>query len=91
LVNDPGEKAKVSLIRKLKQHIMNKHAKETSDDAGTLIDHGLELVSNVRQKAAAGLKASHKAVQTHPYHAVGVALGLGVLLGFLISRRSPKD
>ena len=49
-----------------------------------------DLASNVQQKAVAGARATDKAVHDHPYKALGVAVGLGVLLGMLIFRRSSR-
>jgi len=43
--------------------------------------HGLE------QKAAAGAKAADQMIRRHPYESLGVAFGLGVLIGVLINRR----
>lgn len=43
--------------------------------------HGLE------EKAAAGAKAADQLIRRHPYESLGVAFGLGVLLGVLINRR----
>lgn len=39
------------------------------------------------EKAAAGAKATDKLIREHPYQTVGVAFGIGVLLGALINRR----
>lgn len=52
------------------------------------LERGKELACQVREKAAAGVKAADKAVHEHPYQAMGIALGVGVLIGFLVARRS---
>jgi ElaB/YqjD/DUF883 family membrane-anchored ribosome-binding protein len=70
---------------------MNKHTEETAHDIGELVEQGKELAGNIRDKAARGLKATHKAVQEHPYKAIGIALGVGVIIGFLLARRSKED
>jgi ElaB/YqjD/DUF883 family membrane-anchored ribosome-binding protein len=41
-----------------------------------------------RDKATQGIKATDKIVKANPYQAVGVAFGVGALLGILLSRRS---
>jgi len=69
---------------------MNKHTAETPD-IGELVEQGKELAGNVRDKAMRGIKATHKAVHEHPYKAIGIALGVGALIGFLLARRSPKE
>ncbi len=38
-------------------------------------------------KAAASAKAADKVIREHPYQSVGIAFGIGVLLGALINRR----
>ena len=46
---------------------------------------------NLRRKhspAIAGAKATDQVIRDHPYHAIGVALGVGVLIGFLLSHRN---
>ena len=39
------------------------------------------------EKAIQGARAADKVVHEHPYRIAGVALGLGVLLGVLITRK----
>lgn len=41
---------------------------------------------NVRERGQAALEATETYVQTHPWQAVGIAAGVGVLLGMLIRR-----
>ena|ERR1017187_1132302 len=49
-----------------------------------------EIASNVRDKAVAGAKATDEAVHEHPYKAIAIAAGVGVLIGFLIARRGSR-
>jgi ElaB/YqjD/DUF883 family membrane-anchored ribosome-binding protein len=51
------------------------------------LESGKELYGRVRQKAVEGTEAADQAVQEHPYQAIGIALGVGVLIGFLLARR----
>lgn len=41
----------------------------------------------LQAQAAAGLKATEEAIREHPYQAVGIALGVGLILGMLLARR----
>jgi ElaB/YqjD/DUF883 family membrane-anchored ribosome-binding protein len=72
---------------------MNRHhtaahaAEEATNNIGTLVEQSKELIGSVRNKAVAGAKATHKAVNENPYKAIGIALGIGALLGFLIAKR----
>ena len=38
------------------------------------------------EKTVAAAKATDKAVREHPYQAVGIAFGIGILIGVLASR-----
>ncbi len=52
----------------------------------------LEIAKETRRKlearAMAGAKATDRLVREHPYKSVGIALGIGLLIGVLINRRS---
>ncbi len=43
-----------------------------------------------QKKAVAGAKATDKTIRKHPYHAMGIALGVGAVAGLLLSRRGRK-
>ena len=49
-----------------------------------------DVACNVRQRAVAGAKATDEAVHNHPYTALGIAVGLGVLLGMYLIRRGSR-
>jgi ElaB/YqjD/DUF883 family membrane-anchored ribosome-binding protein len=51
------------------------------------LEHGKEIYGRVREKAIEGAKATDQAVHEHPYQAIGIALGVGAILGYLIARR----
>lgn len=55
------------------------------------LENSKEVYGRVREKAIEGAKATDRAVHEHPYQAIGVAVGVGVLLGFLIGRRGSRD
>jgi ElaB/YqjD/DUF883 family membrane-anchored ribosome-binding protein len=54
------------------------------------LESAKEIAGNLRDKAVAGAKATDEAVHEHPYKAIGIALGVGALIGFLISRRCSR-
>ena len=64
------------------------HPMEAANNIGRLVEQGKELAGSVRNKAMAGAKATHKAVTKNPYKAVGIAWGIGAILGFLLGRHS---
>ena len=51
----------------------------------------LDLISvgceNFGEQAKAGAKAADKVIRKNPYAAIGIALGAGLLVGFLIKRK----
>ena len=51
------------------------------------LDSGKQILGRVKEKAVEGAKATDEAVHEHPYQAIGIALGVGVLLGYLLARR----
>lgn len=40
----------------------------------------------LEEKTVAAAKATDKAVREHPYQAVGIAFGVGILIGVLVAR-----
>ena len=48
-----------------------------------------ETYSRMQDKAVQGAKATDKAIRENPYQAIGIAFGVGALVGFLLSRRWP--
>ena len=41
----------------------------------------------LEERAIAGAKVADKTIREHPYGAIGIAFGVGVLIGVLINRR----
>ncbi len=55
------------------------------------LESGKEIYGRVREKAVEGAKSADEAVHEHPYQAIGIALGVGALIGFLASRRYSRN
>jgi ElaB/YqjD/DUF883 family membrane-anchored ribosome-binding protein len=55
------------------------------------LQNGREMLYIVKDKAIAGAKAGAKVtdetIREYPYHAIGVALGVGIVVGLLLGRR----
>jgi ElaB/YqjD/DUF883 family membrane-anchored ribosome-binding protein len=62
---------------------------ELSAKLENLIEKGKEVCDRLQDQTAAAAKATNEAIREHPYQAVGIALGVGVVLGLLVmwSRR----
>jgi ElaB/YqjD/DUF883 family membrane-anchored ribosome-binding protein len=52
-----------------------------------VIEKAKDVCERLQNQTAAAAKATDKTVREHPYEAIGVAFGLGVLIGFLVCRR----
>ena len=51
------------------------------------LERGQEMCGRVREKAMEGAKAADEVVHEHPYQAMGVALAVGALIGYVLARR----
>ena len=52
------------------------------------MDSAKETYGRIQKKAVAGAKATDKAIRANPYQAMGIAFGVGALVGYLLSRRN---
>jgi ElaB/YqjD/DUF883 family membrane-anchored ribosome-binding protein len=50
-----------------------------------------EIAGRVRDQAVEYAKATDEVIHEHPYKAIGIALGVGALLGYLASRRGSRN
>ena len=51
------------------------------------MEGGKELCDRVREKASEGAQMADEAVRKHPYQAIGIALGVGALIGLVVASR----
>ncbi len=52
----------------------------------TALEKAKEACERLEEKTAAAAKTADKAIRTHPYPAIGIAFGLGLLVGVLAVR-----
>jgi ElaB/YqjD/DUF883 family membrane-anchored ribosome-binding protein len=52
------------------------------------LDRGKEAWGQAQDYAVEKAKAADEVIRDHPYHSIGIAFGVGALLGLLMSRRS---
>jgi len=50
------------------------------------LEGGRQVYGRVREKAVDGAKAADQTVRENPYQAIGIALGVGAVIGILIAR-----
>jgi ElaB/YqjD/DUF883 family membrane-anchored ribosome-binding protein len=55
------------------------------------LDSAKEIAGRVRDKAVESAKAADEAVHEHPYQAIGIAFGVGALIGYLAARRCSRN
>jgi len=51
------------------------------------LERAKDACERLEEKAIAGAKATDKVIRDHPYHSIGVAFGIGVLIGVLVTRK----
>lgn len=70
---------------------LSENARQARLGLRNVIDRVKDTCGEVQERsmetARAAAKRAGRTVRTHPYQSLGVALGIGVLLGFLIRRR----
>ena len=64
---------------------------EARERLAAALEKGKEVYGCVCEKAVAGAEAADQAVREHPYQAIGVAFGVGALLGYLATRRCSRN
>ena len=55
------------------------------------LESGREIYGRVRDKAVEGAKAADHTVRENPYQAIGIAIGVGAIIGFLVARRCSRN
>jgi ElaB/YqjD/DUF883 family membrane-anchored ribosome-binding protein len=55
------------------------------------LDSAREIAGRVRDKAVEGAKAADQAVRDKPYHAIGIAFGVGAIVGYFVMRRCSRN
>jgi ElaB/YqjD/DUF883 family membrane-anchored ribosome-binding protein len=68
-------------------HVAEEKVIEARKRLTAAIEKGKETWDNLQEKAIAGAKATDQVIRDNPYKALGVALGVGVIIGYLLRRR----
>ncbi len=56
-----------------------------------MLEGGRVACGDMRDKAAEQADAANVVVHAHPYQAIGIAFGIGVILGYLGTNRGPGN
>ncbi len=78
-------------LLKVTANDMSEKAKETRERLAVALERAKESYSEMQdygiESAKAAARKADEAIRTHPYESVGVAFGIGLLLGALIRRK----
>jgi ElaB/YqjD/DUF883 family membrane-anchored ribosome-binding protein len=64
---------------------------EARNRLAAVLDSAKEIAGHVRDKAVEGAKAADQAVRDKPYHAIGIAFGVGAIVGYFVMRRCSRN
>ena len=65
--------------------------REARKQLAAALENGREIYGQVRDKAVESVKATDQAVRENPYQAIGIAFGVGALLGYLVARQCGQN
>ena len=68
-------------------HVAEEKVVEARKRLTAAIEKGKETWNMVQEKAIAGAKATDQVIRDNPYKALGIALGVGAIIGYLLRRR----
>ncbi len=71
--------------------VAGEKVEEARQRLAAALERSKEIYGRVREKAVEGAKATDEAVHEHPYQAIGVALGVGALIGYLVALRCSRN
>jgi len=63
-------------------------AREARTRLAATLESAKESLDGLQERAVAGAKATDRAIREHPYQSLGIAFGVGVLIGVLVNRRN---
>lgn len=67
--------------------VAGEKAQDARERLKVALESAKESLYRIEEKAIAGAKVADKTIREHPYESIGVAFGLGLLIGVLVSRR----
>jgi ElaB/YqjD/DUF883 family membrane-anchored ribosome-binding protein len=65
---------------------LSEKAREARARLAASLASARESLSHLPQKAAEGARATDRVIRANPYQSIGVAFGLGILIGVLVTR-----
>jgi ElaB/YqjD/DUF883 family membrane-anchored ribosome-binding protein len=90
--NDMGQLAEdARALMAATADVAGEKVSEARQRLAAALESGKETYGRVREKAVDGVKAADEVVHEHPYQAIGIAFGVGALIGYLVSRRCSRN
>jgi ElaB/YqjD/DUF883 family membrane-anchored ribosome-binding protein len=68
-------------------HDLSERAMAAREKLAAALEVAKETRRKLEERARAGVKATDQLVREHPYESIGVAFGIGILIGVLLNRR----
>ena len=75
----------------LTANVAGEKVAEARERLAAALERGKEIYGRVREKAVEGAAATDKAVHEHPYQSIGIAVGAGAVLGYLLACRCSSN
>jgi ElaB/YqjD/DUF883 family membrane-anchored ribosome-binding protein len=66
---------------------LGERAREARTRLASSLQSAKANMHKVEERALAGARATDKVIREHPYQSIGVAFGVGLLIGVLVARR----
>jgi ElaB/YqjD/DUF883 family membrane-anchored ribosome-binding protein len=66
---------------------MSEKAKAARSRLGEALERAKATCAKLEEKTIATAKATDKVIREHPYESIGVAFGIGLLIGVLVTRK----
>jgi ElaB/YqjD/DUF883 family membrane-anchored ribosome-binding protein len=86
--------ADLKMLSRDAEALMHATAGQAGEKAGEMrerlaaaLESAKATCQRVEAKAIAGAKVADKTIRDHPYESIGVAFGVGLLIGVLVGRR----
>ena len=67
--------------------VAGEKAREMRERLSEAMESAKRACHRLEEKAVEGAKAADRTIRDHPYQSIGVAFGLGLLIGVLVTRK----
>jgi ElaB/YqjD/DUF883 family membrane-anchored ribosome-binding protein len=92
IVNDLGTLAEdARALMTATADVAGEKVGEARQRLAAALESAKKIYGRARDKAVEGAKAADEVVHEHPYPAIGIALGVGALIGYLAVRRCSRN